>query len=101
LYTSREAVNRTRRCQAGTLSSTIEAILAPLKPEAVSFIANDDGQRSGFVVFDMKDPSQIPAVAEPWFLAFNAKVTLRPVMIPQDLAKASPAIAKAVRQFAQ
>jgi hypothetical protein len=87
--------------KAGTLGSTMEAILAPLKPEAVYFIANDDGQRSGFVVFDMKDPSQIPAVAEPWFLAFNAKVSLRPAMIPQDLAKAGPAIAKAVKQFGQ
>jgi hypothetical protein len=87
--------------KAGTLGSTIEAILAPLKPEAVYFIADDDGQRAGSVVFDMKDPSQIPAIAEPWFLAFNAKVSLRPVMTPQDLAKAGPAIAKAVKQFAK
>jgi hypothetical protein len=79
-------------------SSTIERILADLKPEAVYFFADDDGQRSGSIVFDMKDPSQIPAVAEPWFLAFNAKVSLRPVMTPQDLAKAGPAIAKAARQ---
>jgi hypothetical protein len=49
----------------------------------------------------MKDPSQIPAVAEPWFLAFNAKVSLRPVMTPQDLAKAGPAIAKAAKQHAK
>jgi hypothetical protein len=34
--------------KAGTLGSTIEAILAPLKPEAVYFIADDDGQRAGF-----------------------------------------------------
>jgi hypothetical protein len=36
----------------------------------------------------MKDQSQIPAVAEPWFLASNAKVFFRPVMTPQDFAKA-------------
>ena len=87
--------------KAGTLGSTIERILADLKPEAVYFYADDDGQRSGSVVFDMKDPSQIPAVAEPWFLAFNAKVSFRPVMTPQDLAKAGPALAKAARQSAK
>ena len=64
----------------GTLDTTIEGILADLKPEAAYFFADDNGQRSGSIVFDMKDTSQIPSVAEPWFLAFNAKVSLRPVM---------------------
>ena len=40
---------------------------------------------------------QIPSVAEPWFLAFNAQVTLRPIMNPQDLAKAGPSIGEAVK----
>ncbi len=83
--------------KAGTLGSTIERILADLKPEAAYFLADDDGQRSGSVVFDMQDSSQIPAIAEPWFLAFNAKVSIRPVMTPQDLAKAGPSIANAAK----
>jgi len=83
----------------GTLGSTIEGILADLKPEAAYFFADDRGQRSGSIVFDMRDPSQIPAVAEPWFLAFNAQVSLRPIMSPQDLAKAGPAIGKAVKTY--
>jgi hypothetical protein len=83
----------------GTLGSTIERILAPLKPETVYFLADDDGQRSGSIVFDMQDTSQIPAIAEPWFLAFNAQVSLRPIMNPQDLAKAGPAIALAAEQY--
>ena len=85
--------------KAGTLGSTIEKILADLKPEAAYFIADDDGNRSGSIVFDMQDQSQIPSIAEPWFLAFNAKVSLRPVMTPQDLAKAGPSIANAARQY--
>ena len=60
--------------KAGTLGSTVEKILADLKPEAAYFFADDNGNRSGSIVFDLKDSSQIPAVAEPWFLAFNAKV---------------------------
>jgi len=85
--------------KAGTLGSTVEQILADLKPEAAYFFADDNGNRSGSIVFDMKDTSQIPAVAEPWFLAFNAKVSLRPIMNPQDLAKAGPAIAAAAKQY--
>jgi hypothetical protein len=85
--------------KAGTLGPTIERILADLKPEAAYFFADDDGNRSGSIVFDMKDSSQIPAVAEPWFLAFNAKVSFRPVMNPQDLAAAGPSITKAGQQY--
>ena len=85
--------------KAGTLGSTIEQILADLKPEAAYFLADDNGQRSGSIVFDMKDSSEIPSVAEPWFLAFNAKVSLRPIMNPQDLAKAAPSIGKAAEQY--
>ena len=84
--------------KAGTLGSTVERILGDLKPEAAYFFADDNGNRSGSIVFDLADSSQIPAVAEPWFQAFNAKVSLRPVMNPQDLAAAGPSIAQAVKQ---
>ena len=92
-----EAGNAAAR--AGTLGAAIEAILADLKPEAAYFFADDDGQRSASIVFDMKDTSEIPAVAEPWFLAFNAKVSFRPIMNPQDLANAGRSIGKAADQY--
>jgi hypothetical protein len=85
--------------KAGTLGPTIERILANLKPEASYFYADDNGNRSGSIVFDMQDSSQIPAIAEPWFLAFNAKVSFRPIMNPQDLAKAGSSIAQAAEQY--
>jgi hypothetical protein len=85
--------------KAGTLGSTVEHILADLKPEAAYFFVDDSGQRSGSIVFDMKDPSEIPAVVEPWFIAFNATVSLRPIMNPQDLGKAGPSIGKAAKQY--
>src|SRR5271168_677956 len=85
--------------KAGTLGSTVEQILADLKPEAAYWYADDSGNRSGSIVFDMKDPSEIPAVAEPWFLAFNAKVSLRPVMTPEDLGKAGPSIGEAAKKY--
>ena len=85
--------------KAGTLGSTVEKILADLKPEAAYFFPDDNGNRSGSIVFNMEDSSAIPAISEPWFLAFNAKVSIRPVMNPQDLAKASPSISKAGQQY--
>jgi hypothetical protein len=85
--------------KAGTLGSTVERIVADLKPEAAFFFVDDNGDRSASIVFDMKETSQIPAIAEPWFLAFNAKVSLRPVMSPQDLAAAGPAITAAAKSF--
>jgi hypothetical protein len=85
--------------KAGTLGSTVERILADLKPEAAYFFADDNGNRTGSIIFDMKDSSQIPGIAEPWFLAFNAQISFRPVMNPQDLAAAGPSIGKAVQQY--
>ena len=85
--------------KAGKLGSTIQAILAELKPEAAYFL-DDDGQRSGLIFLEMQDASQIPAIAEPWFLAFNASVSLHPVMRPEDLARAGAAIESAVKKYA-
>lgn len=85
--------------KAGKLGTIIQSILADLKPEAAYF-TDSDGQRSGLIFFDMQDASQIPAIAEPWFQAFNASIELHPVMIPDDLAKAASAIEKAVKKYA-
>src|SRR5882672_10120965 len=82
--------------KAGTLGSTINQILAGLKPEAVYFFLDDNGLRTGSIVFDMKEPSDMVAIAEPWFLAFGAKISLRPAMTPQDLEVAGPSMGEAV-----
>jgi len=84
--------------KAGKLGTTIQSILADLKPEAVYFTA-DKGQRTAFLFLEMQDASQIPAIAEPWFLAFNASIEIHPVMLPDDLAKASSAIEAAVNKY--
>jgi hypothetical protein len=84
--------------RSGNLGVTIKKILDDLKPEAAYF-AEDNGERTGFIFFDMKDSSQLPSIAEPWFLAFNAKITLRPAMNPQDLATAGKDIESAARNY--
>jgi len=85
--------------KAGKLGATIQSILAEQKPEAAYF-TDDNGQRTALIFLEMKDASQIPAIAEPWFLAFNASVELHPVMVPDDLARAGGAIEQAVKKYA-
>lgn len=82
----------------GTLGSTIGEILADLKPEAAYF-AEEDGERTGYIFFDMQESSQLPAIAEPWFLAFDARLTVRPAMTPADLAAAGPGFEKAIEKY--
>jgi hypothetical protein len=84
----------------GTLGPTINSILSDLKPEAAYF-AEDNGSRTGFIFFNLESTSHIPAVAEPWFLAFNAKVEVRPAMNLEDLKNATPGIESAVRKYAR
>ena len=83
----------------GSLGSTIGSILADLKPESVYFI-EENGARTGVIVFNLENASQIPAIAEPWFLAFNAKVELHPTMTVEDLKNAASGMEKAVQKYA-
>ena len=41
--------------KAGTLGSTVEKLLSELKPEAAYFFNDDNGNRSGSIVFDLKE----------------------------------------------
>jgi hypothetical protein len=68
----------------GSLPETIQGLIATLEPEAAYFFANE-GKRGGFMVFDLKDPSQIPSIAEPLFQRLNATVEFTPVMSANDL----------------
>jgi hypothetical protein len=70
----------------GTAGAKLGKILEAIKPESVYF-AELCGKRTAFVVVDLPDASKIPALAEPWFLTFEADVQLHPVMTPDDLKK--------------
>ncbi|MEI6437274.1 MAG: hypothetical protein WCO69_00830 [Candidatus Omnitrophota bacterium] len=82
----------------GKLGETIQAILKEQKPEAAYFTAIN-GQRTGLIFLNIAEESQIPSIAEPWFLALKASVELYPAMVPEDLAKAGPSFEKAVKKY--
>jgi hypothetical protein len=83
--------------RSGKINQVMDPLMGRLQPEAAYFFT-DKGKRSGFVVFDLGDPSQIPVVAEPLFQELNASVEFFPVMNADDLQKAFTAIAEAGRQ---
>lgn len=82
----------------GKMGETISAIVRQTKPVS-AFFGEEDGMRTGFLVVELEGMHKIPSVCEPWFLAFNAKISLVPVMTVDDLAKASPDIGKAAREY--
>jgi hypothetical protein len=71
----------------GNAAKTLARILEETRPEAAYFTSND-GKRGGYLVVDIASASEIPRLAEPWFLNFNATVEFLPVMSPQDLQQA-------------
>jgi len=71
----------------GTVGQKMQRILDAIKPEAAYF-GEQHGKRGGILVVNVNDPSDVPKLAEPWFLTFNAEVEFRIAMTPEDLARA-------------
>jgi hypothetical protein len=71
----------------GTAGDVMGKILAAIKPEAAYF-TEIEGQRTALLIVNLENASQIPSVAEPFFLNFNAECRMHPVMSPDDLQKA-------------
>jgi hypothetical protein len=77
-----EVGNRT--IKDGVLPKTMQAFVDRMKPEASYFLANE-GKRSALFVFDLKEPSMIPSVAESFFSNLQASIELAPVMNLEDM----------------
>lgn len=71
----------------GSAGAKLKRILEETKPEAVYF-TEYNGRRGAVMIVDLATPSAIPAIAEPWFLTFDADVELHAVMTPEDLGQA-------------
>ena len=71
----------------GTAGAKLKKIMDALKPEAAYF-TEICGKRTGIFIVNLSDASQIPSLAEPWFLTFEADVQFHPTMTPADLERA-------------
>ena len=68
----------------GRIGPAMETILDDLKPEA-AYLGEIEGARGGYLVVNMDDGSQIPAIAEPLFLGLGATVKISPVFTPDEM----------------
>ncbi len=78
--------------------SKMQQLLQEIKAEAAYF-TTVNGKRGGYIVTNMTDSSQIPAIAEPMFLWLKAELEFMPVMTPEDLGKAGPSIEAAMKKW--
>ena|ERR1035437_3930033 len=70
--------------RSGAAGPKMGAILEATKPESIYFTGSGSG-RGAVVVYDVADGSQIPSLAEPWFLSFNAQIEYSVAITPQEL----------------
>ncbi len=68
----------------GTAGAKIGKILEAIKPESVYF-TEQNGKRGAILIVDLPNDAKVPALAEPWFLTFEADVEIRIAMTPEDL----------------
>ena len=71
----------------GTVGEKLKKILDEIKPEAVYF-TEQWGHRGAIMLVNLASESDVPKLAEPWFLVFNADVKFHIVMTPEMLEKA-------------
>ena len=71
----------------GSIATVLESLMAKTKPEAAYFHA-ENGDRGGMLFFDLKEPSDIPRIAEVLFQGADASLEFVPVMNADDLKKA-------------
>lgn len=78
--------------------SKMQEVLKEVKAEATYF-TTINGNRGCYAVVNMTDASQMPAIAEPFFVWLQAEIDFLPVMTIEDLGKAAPAIESAFKKW--
>src|SRR5918997_3203392 len=83
----------------GRFMSTFQSVMEELQPEAAYFTPME-GARGGYIVLNMEEASQIPAITEPLFLGLGATVEFQPVFTLEDVPKITESIEQARQKYA-
>jgi hypothetical protein len=82
----------------GRFKSVFESIIEDLKPEAAYF-AEIEGARGGYMVVNIDDSTQMPAVFEPLSLGLGATVQVHPVFTLDDMPRVMETLDQAVQKY--
>lgn len=77
----------------GTFGRVIGRFMERFHPEAAYF-TTEHGERTAFLIFDLKSESEMVAAAEPFWNELHATVDWVPVMTAEDVQKGLAALAK-------
>jgi len=83
----------------GRFMSTFQSIMEELQPEAAYF-TGVEGARGGYLIVNMDDASQLPAIAEPLFLGLGATIQIQPVFTLDDMPRVTEAVEQARQKYA-
>jgi len=86
------------RIKDGSIGQIFQTFMEEHRPEATYFAA-ENGRRTAFIFMDIQDSSQLPSIAEPFFLCLNASIECTPVMNGEDLGKGLSAVEEVVRKY--
>ena len=75
-----------RGVKEGIIPRLVGQTMENFKPEAAYF-ATENGERTAYFFVDLSDSSQMPVLAEPWFMELNARIDMQPVMNGEDLQR--------------
>lgn len=79
--------------RSGAMAGINKEMFEATKPEAAYF-GTENGVRTGYIFFDLDDPSRIPVLAEPLFQGTGANIQFIPVMNVDDLQEGLAAAAR-------
>ena len=91
-----ETANATIR--DGSMMEKTQRILGEIKPEAAYFVA-ENGGRTEYLVVNADDATSLQTLAEPWWLLFNADVSIFPAFTLQDMESLGPIIEDIGKKF--
>ena len=84
----------------GSMMEKMQRIFEEIKPEAAYF-TTENGCRTQYLVINMDSPMDLPAVGEPWWLTFDADVSIMPAFTLQEIESLGPALEGIVKKFGQ